>query len=65
MIAVPHPKWDERPLLLVVPHPAGAAAVAGGRAGLHAGAGSPRSSHSPDGHSASCCMHHPCDADLF
>ena len=24
MIAVPHPKWDERPLLVVVPHPAGA-----------------------------------------
>ena len=24
VIAVPHPKWDERPLLVVVPHPAGA-----------------------------------------
>ena len=23
VIAVPHPKWDERPLLIVVPHPAG------------------------------------------
>ena len=23
VIAIPHPKWDERPLLIVVPHPAG------------------------------------------
>ncbi len=23
VIAIPHPKWDERPLLIVVPDPAG------------------------------------------
>jgi acyl-CoA synthetase (AMP-forming)/AMP-acid ligase II len=23
VIAVPHAKWDERPLLIVVPHPSG------------------------------------------